>query len=414
MLDEYRATVAEVLKSVNESDDEDDDDQAAVVQAAVVQAVTEVAEHILEERYGTEDETPTDSSSDQDKQKKNRFRWKYQLEVQKENGLTKELKTIHPFLSNTNDQDLMLSEKLIAYAPYRAGYGDVTKEWKSFRDIVAKAEDSNGKTPLAIVTDSSLKSRYNQYIALSQKVLDKTGLVLPDYSPVNEIELDQPYNTMPVALKIAHNFLSLLNNVRAMENEDRKREAEKEASKQKEDQDVDTIRTAALGKVVASSSFDSDVDIGSNKKARRSSIGSINTGTPAVQKKAAVGDFQLDSLVKNFELAQSHRNNMIDLMNQKKFDDLQERTKMEKEKFEFEKQRWSSEEENRKMMMQFQMNQAAMDAQHRKNVLDMEMTRIIMQDEMEKNRIRAELQREEQTAMMMKVLANLVGQNEKK
>lgn len=368
----------------------------------------------------------SESQKEKGKAKSNRFHWP-KLESQQTNNETKETKIIHVFLHNKNYVDLVYSERIVAMQPYRAPYKCIEKQWKEFHECIVKAQDPTGKTPLAKLPYGSVRKRYENYTKnLLVYVLDKTGFNFPDYTE-DEDCLDKPYKDMTVAEKIAHNVLAILTDFHEMEEEEKKTEKEKAEAAEKEERGLTMVKEAGVGKLIAMTSlnsFDSsDIEpsvTSTGKSTRKSTPTTVEKRKPQM-----VNDFNLDRIVSGLESVQTKTQDGQNEALKRKFEEIQERNSIEREKIEFETKRWASEEENRKMVLQFQMSQASMEATHRKDVLelekyrlktqeDMDLRRMKSQEEMEIRRMSLEEKREENQTMMMRMMSSVLEKLESK
>ena len=371
-----------------------------MVETIDVNAIEAVQVSNANEQECSNDETnsPTTGSAASDNQKQkgkaqsNRFHWP-KLENQQTNDEKKETKIIHVFLHNKNYVDLVYSERIVAMQPYRAPYKCIEKQWKEFHECIVKEQDPTGNTPLAKLPYGSVRKRYNQYTKnLMVYVLDKTGFNFPDYTE-DEEALDKPYKDMAVAEKIAHNVLAILSDFHEMEEEEKKLAVDKEEAAEKEERGLTSVKEAGVGKLIAMTSMNSFDSSDIEPSITNTAVKSARKCTPATTEKRKppmVSDFNLDRIVTGLENVQTKTQDSQNEALKQKIEEMQHRNGIEREKIELETKRMASEEDNRRMVLHFQMSQASTEAAHRKDVLDLEMRRMKSQEEMEIRRMKTQ------------------------
>jgi hypothetical protein len=347
---------------------------------------------------GGSNDNDNDNDNDDDK-KKNRFRWKYAIKQQKTDASTKELQIIYPFLNNDNLQDLKYSEILMIHAPYRAKYKGKTDAMNQFREYLMVAEHSNGIKPLEKISISAVKSRYKRYIELAEYWSDKTGPVLANGQSDTDDD-DVLYEQMSVACKIRYNILEFHSDCKALENEDKAREARKEEIASKELSGIQQIKEATLGRFMSEKNdkgklplrttiYDldnDDHDLDMQKKTPSNSRRFSSSTESGAKHRSVTKTLYIDEQ-KQYNLLSKTINNsneQISIDNDKK-------EKRKHDKLALATDRFNSEKKHRGDMLELQKQQVEHQSKMDEQRIALERSKMEMTHDLEKSRVEREV-----------------------
>jgi hypothetical protein len=255
------------------------------------------------------------------------------------------------------------------------------------------AEHSNGIKPLEKISISAVKSRYKRYIELAEYWSDKTGPVLANGQSDTDDD-DVLYEQMSVACKIRYNILEFHSDCKALENEDKAREARKEEIASKELSGIQQIKEATLGRFISEKNDkgklplrttiycldneDHDLDI-QKKTPSNSRRFSSSTESGAKHHRSVTKTLYIDEQQQYNLLSKTIKNS-----NEQISSDNDKKEKRKHDKLVLARERFNSEKKHRSDMLE---HQSKMDEQR----IALEKSKMEMMHDLEKGRVEKEV-----------------------